>query len=36
VMELYEAMLSLHPDRVNPGSLWAAAKAAKGNAKASA
>jgi len=27
--ELYERMLSLHPDRVNPGSLWAAAKAAK-------
>jgi glyoxylase-like metal-dependent hydrolase (beta-lactamase superfamily II) len=28
-VELYEKMLSLHPDRVNPGSLWAAAKAAK-------
>lgn len=28
-MELYETMLSLHPNRVNPGSLWAAAKAAK-------
>jgi glyoxylase-like metal-dependent hydrolase (beta-lactamase superfamily II) len=27
--ELYEKMLSLHPNRVNPGSLWAAAKAAK-------
>jgi glyoxylase-like metal-dependent hydrolase (beta-lactamase superfamily II) len=27
--ELYERMLSLHPDRINPGSLWAAAKAAK-------
>jgi len=27
--ELYERMLSLHPNRVNPGSLWAAAKAAK-------
>ncbi|MFK3693315.1 MBL fold metallo-hydrolase [Agrobacterium tumefaciens] len=27
--ELYEAMLSLYPDRVNPGSLWAAAKSAK-------
>ncbi len=27
--ELYERMLSLHPDRVNPGSLWAAARAAK-------
>jgi len=28
-MELYEKMLSLYPNRVNPGSLWAAAKAAK-------
>jgi glyoxylase-like metal-dependent hydrolase (beta-lactamase superfamily II) len=28
-MELYQAMLSLHPNRVNPGSLWAAAKASK-------
>ena len=28
-MDLYETMLSLHPDRVNPGSLWAAAKASK-------
>jgi glyoxylase-like metal-dependent hydrolase (beta-lactamase superfamily II) len=28
-MELYETMLSLHPNRVNPGSLWAAARAAK-------
>ena len=27
--ELYEKMLSLHPNRVNPGSLWGAAKAAK-------
>lgn len=35
-LELYEKMLTLHPDRVNPGSLWGAAKAAKGNAKASA
>jgi glyoxylase-like metal-dependent hydrolase (beta-lactamase superfamily II) len=26
---LYERMLSLHPNRVNPGSLWAAAKAAR-------
>ena len=25
-LELYERMLSLHPDRVNPGSLWAARK----------
>jgi glyoxylase-like metal-dependent hydrolase (beta-lactamase superfamily II) len=28
-LELYERMLSLHPDRVNPGSLWAAARASK-------
>ncbi len=28
-LELYERMLSLHPNRVNPGSLWAAAKAAR-------
>lgn len=28
-LELYEKMLSLHANRVNPGSLWAAAKAAK-------
>jgi len=28
-IELYEMMLALHPNRVNPGSLWAAAKAAK-------
>jgi glyoxylase-like metal-dependent hydrolase (beta-lactamase superfamily II) len=27
--ELYQTMLSLHPDRVNPGSLWGAAKASK-------
>lgn len=27
--ELYDAMLALYPDRVNPGSLWGAAKAAK-------
>ena len=27
--ELYETMLSLYPNRVNPGSLWAAAKASK-------
>lgn len=29
VRELYDAMLELYPDRVNPGSLWGAAKAAK-------
>ena len=28
-LELYEKMLTLHPNRVNPGSLWGAAKAAK-------
>ena len=27
--ELYERMLRLYPDRVNPGSLWGAARAAK-------
>src|ERR1700730_14557849 len=27
--ELYEAMLKLYPDRVNPGSLWGAANTAK-------
>jgi glyoxylase-like metal-dependent hydrolase (beta-lactamase superfamily II) len=27
--ELYDAMLELYPDRVNPGSLWGAANAAK-------
>ena len=35
-MELYERMLSLHPDRVNPGSLWAAAKASKPSQASSA
>src|ERR1700726_3332951 len=28
-LELYQRMLSLHPNRINPGSLWAAARAAK-------
>jgi hypothetical protein len=27
--ELYDAMLVLHPDRANPGSLWTAAAAPK-------
>src|ERR1700724_2882410 len=27
--ELYDAMLEIYPDRVNPGSLWGAAKTAK-------
>ena len=29
-LELYEAMLKLHPRRANPGSLWGAAKLVKG------
>lgn len=29
VLELYNAMLELYPDRVNPGSLWGGAKAVK-------
>ena len=28
-LDLYSEMLALYPDRVNPGSLWGAAKAAK-------
>ena len=28
-LELYEKMLTLHPNRMNPGSLWGAAMAAK-------
>jgi glyoxylase-like metal-dependent hydrolase (beta-lactamase superfamily II) len=28
-MDMYQRMLALYPDRVNPGSLWAAAKTAK-------
>src|SRR5258706_8486553 len=28
-MELYEKMLTLHPNRVNPGSLWGTAKIVK-------
>jgi glyoxylase-like metal-dependent hydrolase (beta-lactamase superfamily II) len=27
--ELYDAMLEIYPDRVNPGSIWGAANAAK-------
>ena len=34
-MDLYQKMLALHPNRVNPGSLWATAKALRGNALAS-
>jgi glyoxylase-like metal-dependent hydrolase (beta-lactamase superfamily II) len=33
-VELYERMLASHPERVNPGSLWATAKAVKGSAAA--
>ncbi|QIQ21420.1 MBL fold metallo-hydrolase [Zophobihabitans entericus] len=29
-LDLYQKMLTLYPDRVNPGSLWGGAKAAKG------
>jgi glyoxylase-like metal-dependent hydrolase (beta-lactamase superfamily II) len=32
-LELYEKVLALHSNRVNPGSLWAAAKAAKPQGK---
>jgi hypothetical protein len=35
-MELYEKMLTLYPNRVNPGSLWATVKVVKGNAKTAA
>jgi hypothetical protein len=31
--QLYDAMLELHPDRVNPGSLWGAANTAKKQAQ---
>jgi hypothetical protein len=30
--ELYDKMLSVYPDLVNPGSLWGSAKAAKAEA----
>jgi glyoxylase-like metal-dependent hydrolase (beta-lactamase superfamily II) len=29
-IELYEQMLSLYPNRVNPGALWSSARALKG------
>ena len=32
-IDLYERMLALHPNRVNPGSLWATAKALRGDAQ---
>jgi glyoxylase-like metal-dependent hydrolase (beta-lactamase superfamily II) len=28
--ELYEQMLTIHPNRINPGALWSSARAAKG------
>jgi glyoxylase-like metal-dependent hydrolase (beta-lactamase superfamily II) len=28
-LELYEAMLALHPDRLNPGALWGSARVSK-------
>ena len=28
-VQLYDLMLELYPDRVNPGSLWGAANTAK-------
>jgi glyoxylase-like metal-dependent hydrolase (beta-lactamase superfamily II) len=34
VRELYDAMLEIYPDRVNPGSLWGAANTAKKPASA--
>jgi glyoxylase-like metal-dependent hydrolase (beta-lactamase superfamily II) len=34
-LNLYEKMLALYPNRVNPGSLWGTAKAVKGTARAS-
>jgi glyoxylase-like metal-dependent hydrolase (beta-lactamase superfamily II) len=34
-LDLYTRILALYPDRVNPGSLWATAKALKGSAQAS-
>src|ERR1700731_4495679 len=34
--ELYDAMLEIYPDRINPGSLWGAANAAKKQAGVSA
>jgi glyoxylase-like metal-dependent hydrolase (beta-lactamase superfamily II) len=35
VIDLYERMLALYPNRVNPGSLWATAKILKGNPQVS-
>jgi hypothetical protein len=35
-LELYDRMLALYPDRINPGSLWGAANAAKAHRHAEA
>src|SRR5580658_4853600 len=35
-LELYDRMLTLYPDRINPGSLWGAANAAKASRRADA
>jgi glyoxylase-like metal-dependent hydrolase (beta-lactamase superfamily II) len=34
--ELYDRMLALYPDRINPGSLWGSANAAKASGQAKA
>jgi len=34
--ELYDRMLALYPDRINPGSLWGSANAAKASGRAKA
>jgi glyoxylase-like metal-dependent hydrolase (beta-lactamase superfamily II) len=34
--ELFDAMIAIHPDRANPGSLWGAANAAKAAAASTA
>ena len=34
--ELYDRMLALYPDRINPGSLWGSANAAKATPQAKA
>jgi glyoxylase-like metal-dependent hydrolase (beta-lactamase superfamily II) len=34
--ELYDRMLALYPDRINPGSLWGSANAAKASRRAEA
>ena len=32
--ELYEQMLALYPDRINPGALWTSARAVKPSSRA--